>query len=409
MEHEPRVAMAMICAPHDRDDVRHELLSGTEGIVWLNELAEIAFAAGVEAWQAGEPIGNEFEPIRKRIKDHRAYNAYELGTWLANYQFFWYHYRYYLQRMRRQNIYKEFESIALTENPDSEKKLDQLSHVINKLHSENDARPVSEILLDVIAEFDDHSVSCSELKTGWPDLDRSLNGGLRKGQLTILAARPGVGKTTFAVNLCERYQGKHVLFFSLEMTAKMIVDRLLSCFTTVRLNAIETGTLGDQMFRVVAGSKKIAEWPLDIVDDSKVSSVKIAKLVSVHKPDVVIVDYLTLIENPHIRDEQRYREVARISRELKKLATDNDCAVIALAQLGREIEQTKRLPRLSDLRESGNIEQDADVVLFLHSSEAGKLSSPEIDLIVAKNRNGMKRKIPMVFFAEKCRFEERVE
>ncbi|MCK1806004.1 replicative DNA helicase [Micromonospora sp. R42106] len=234
--------------------------------------------------------------------------------------------------------------------------------------------------------------------TGFTDLDRLLN-GLHAGQLIIVAGRPGLGKSTasmdFARNAAIRANQASAIF-SLEMSKVEIVMRLLSAEARVPLHVLRSGQLSDDDWTKLARCMgEISEAPLFVDDTPSMNLMEIRakarRLKQKHDLKLIVVDYLQLMTSPK-RTESRQQEVADLSRGLKLLAKEVECPVIAVSQLNRGPEQrTDKRPQLSDLRESGSIEQDADVVILLHRDDYYDKESPragEADFIVAKHRNG---------------------
>ncbi|MEU7865691.1 replicative DNA helicase [Dactylosporangium sp. NPDC049140] len=234
--------------------------------------------------------------------------------------------------------------------------------------------------------------------TGFSDLDRLLN-GLHAGQLIIVAGRPGLGKSTAAMDFSRAASVKHNMasaIFSLEMSKVEIVMRLLSAEARVPLHVLRSGQLSDDDWTKLARRMgEISEAPLFVDDTPSMNLMEIRakarRLKQRHDLKLIIVDYLQLMTSPK-RTESRQQEVADLSRGLKLLAKEVECPVVAVSQLNRGPEQrTDKRPQLSDLRESGSIEQDADVVILLHRDDYYDKESPragEADFIVAKHRNG---------------------
>jgi replicative DNA helicase len=234
--------------------------------------------------------------------------------------------------------------------------------------------------------------------TGFTDLDRLLN-GLHPGQLIIVAGRPGLGKSTAAMDFARATSVKSNFssaIFSLEMSKVEIVMRLLSAEARVPLHVLRSGQLSDDDWTKLARRMgEISEAPLFVDDTPNMTLMEIRakarRLKQRHDLKLIIVDYLQLMTSPK-RVESRQQEVAELSRGLKLLAKEVDCPVVAVSQLNRGPEQrTDKRPQLSDLRESGSIEQDADVVILLHRDDYYDKESPragEADFIVAKHRNG---------------------
>ena len=258
----------------------------------------------------------------------------------------------------------------------------------------------------------------SGVKTGYRDLDK-LTSGFQKGDLVILAARPSVGKTAFALNVANNssYNSKEaVAVFSLEMPAEQLVTRLICCAGSINNDSLKTGSiLKENPNKYYAAADKVMHDNLYIDDTPGIKVGEIAAKCRRLKQDVglklVIIDYLQLISGPNNSKESRQQEVSDISRSLKAMARELECPVIALSQLSRAVEQRKGKPMLSDLRESGAIEQDADIVAFLHredyqNKEKEAETNGLTEIVVAKHRNGATADIPVVFEKQYSRFSD---
>ena len=258
----------------------------------------------------------------------------------------------------------------------------------------------------------------SGVKTGYRDLDK-LTSGFQKGDLVILAARPSVGKTAFALNVANNssyYSKEAVAVFSLEMPAEQLVTRLICCAGSINNDALKTGSiLKENPNKYYAAAEKVMHDNLYIDDTPGIKVGEIAAKCRRLKQDVglklVIIDYLQLISGPNNSKESRQQEVSDISRSLKAMARELECPVIALSQLSRAVEQRKGKPMLSDLRESGAIEQDADIVAFLHredyqNKEKEAETNGLTEIVVAKHRNGATADIPVVFEKQYSRFSD---
>lgn len=252
--------------------------------------------------------------------------------------------------------------------------------------------------LDEIEAVGSQSGVMTGVPTGFTDLDRLLN-GLHPGQLIVVAGRPGLGKSTVSMDFARNAAIRHNLasvIFSLEMSKVEIVMRLLSAEARVPLHVLRSGQLSDDDWTKLARRMgEISEAPLFVDDTPNMNLMEIRakarRLRQRHDLRLVVVDYLQLMTTPK-RVESRQQEVAELSRGLKLLAKEIECPVVAVSQLNRGPEQrTDKRPQLSDLRESGSIEQDADVVILLHREDYYDKESPragEADFIVAKHRNG---------------------
>ncbi|MFF2653581.1 replicative DNA helicase [Streptomyces sp. NPDC058045] len=250
--------------------------------------------------------------------------------------------------------------------------------------------------LDRIAR---HKGAVTGLPTGFADLDNLLQ-GLHPGQLIVVAGRPGLGKSTLAMDFarsCSIRHGRTALVFSLEMGRDEINMRLLSAQARVGLQRMRSGTLTEDDWNRLAGHRQaLSDAPLFVDDSANLTLMEIRskarRVKQRHGLDLVVVDYLQLLTHGGRRPESRQQEVADMSRSLKLLAKELAVPVVALSQLNRGPEQrTDKKPMLSDLRESGAVEQDSDVVILLHREDAYDKESPragEADLLIAKHRNG---------------------
>lgn len=252
------------------------------------------------------------------------------------------------------------------------------------------------------------------VKTGYSDLDRITN-GFQRGDLIILAARPAMGKTAFALNLALNasfYNQGAIAIFSLEMPAESLMKRILSAKSAVEANKLRSGNFVDEEFnKLNEAANELMACKLFIDDSSniKISEIfsKCRKLKSEHGLDLVVIDYLQLISGSgRGGGDNRQQEISEISRSLKGLAREMECPVISLSQLSRSVEtRPDKHPMLSDLRESGAIEQDADIVMFLYreeyynkdKNEAGENETEKTDVEIAKHRNGATARIELAF------------
>jgi len=263
-----------------------------------------------------------------------------------------------------------------------------------------------------------HRGEISGVRTGFTDLD-ALTTGLQKSDLVIVAARPSVGKTSFALNVAEHAAVKDrrtVGLFSLEMSKEQLVLRLLSSVANIDSQRLRTGFLEEMDFaRIAPAMNSLSEAPLYIDDTPNISTMelrtKARRLQAETGLDMLIVDYLQLMQaSTTNRDANRVQEVSEISRGLKALARELNVPVIALSQLSRQPEMREsKEPRLSDLRESGSIEQDADLVLFLWREKERGADDQEQDgevvkLKLAKHRNGPTGEIDLWFRKRQTRF-----
>jgi replicative DNA helicase len=280
-----------------------------------------------------------------------------------------------------------------------------------------DYLPLSAIMGDALNEIEaisNHGGEMVGVPTGFADLD-ALTNGLHGGQMVIVAARPALGKSTLGLDLCRSASIKHNLpsvIFSLEMSRNEIVMRLLSAEAQVPLHHMRSGNMSDSDWTKLASKMgTVSDAPLFIDDSPNMTLMEIRakcrRLKQRHGLRLVVVDYLQLMTSGK-RVESRQQEVSEFSRSLKLLAKELDVPVIAISQLNRGPEQrTDKRPMLSDLRESGSLEQDADVVLLLHREDAYERESPragEADFIVAKHRNGPTSTVTVAFQGHYSRF-----
>ncbi|CAB4960055.1 MAG: replicative DNA helicase [Actinobacteria bacterium] len=280
-----------------------------------------------------------------------------------------------------------------------------------------DYLPLREIMGEALNEIEAISNRGGEMigvPTGFIELDKLTN-GLHPGQLVILAARPALGKSTLGLDICRAASIKHGLasvIFSLEMSRNEIVMRLLSAEAQVPLHHMRAGTMGDADWTKLASKMgTVSEAPLFIDDSPNMTLMEIRakcrRLKQRHDLRLVVVDYLQLMTSGK-RVESRQQEVSEFSRSLKLLAKELEVPVIAISQLNRGAEQrTDKRPLLADLRESGSLEQDADVVVLLHREDAYERESPragEADFIVAKHRNGPTATVTVAFQGHYSRF-----
>ncbi len=243
--------------------------------------------------------------------------------------------------------------------------------------------------------------------TGFHDLDQYL-AGMQKSDLIILAARPSVGKTTLALDIARQAASKHnvpTIIFSLEMSAQQLVDRMLAAESRVNAWNLRTGNLSaEKDFAQIRDSlDRLAKAPIFIDDQAGNSIAKMRsvcrRIKSEHGVGLIIVDYLQLMSTSKNYDSM-VNQVTEISRSLKALAKEFDVPVIALSQLSRAVEARGGRPRLSDLRDSGSIEQDADVVMFIHREDKAKDESEKTniaEILIEKHRNGPVGKVDLYF------------
>jgi replicative DNA helicase len=279
------------------------------------------------------------------------------------------------------------------------------------------ARQALPALIDQIDDLYNNPNKPRGLPTGFIDFD-SKTGGLRGGDLLIIAGRPSMGKSTLAINMAEHAALKEgirasVAIFSLEMPAEQILTRMLSSVGSVNLSNIRSGKLSeDDWPRITGATKQLQDAKIFIDDTPALTPTELRarsrRIKREHGLDLIVVDYLQLMSVPGTK-ENRATEISEISRGLKALAKEINCPVIALSQLNRGVEQREsKKPVMSDLRESGAIEQDADMILLIYRDEVYNKDTPKkgvADIDLAKHRNGETGDIRLTFRGQHARFE----
>lgn len=376
-----------------------DLLTLTDELKSLKKLKEIGGAVYLTELSNFVPVASHAkayaEIVRKAATKRRLIRA---GTEIAN---------------------KAYESDAMIDElvGKAEQELFEVSDNIIR----SDYRSMGDLLGDAFDRIEDlhkNKGALRGLKTGFRDIDK-MTAGFQKGDLIIVGARPAMGKTTFAQNLAYNIASinkKGVLFFSMEMAANEIVDRMISDVSGVDNWRIRTGNLTDEEFAKIGDAMaEMDEIPIYIDDTSSMTIMelrnKARRAMHDHDIGVVIVDYLQLIAGSERYAGNRVQEVTEISRGLKILARELSIPVVALAQLSRNVTgRDNPKPLLSDLRESGSIEQDADLVMFLHrpdyyhQNDENYEETHITDLIVAKHRHGGIGTIKLYFHPELLRF-----
>ncbi len=303
-----------------------------------------------------------------------------------------------------QLAYQEAEEIDLTVD-----QAEQALFSVSQRRITRDLTPIQEVIrsyYDRIEYLYAHQGEPLGVPTGYVDIDRML-GGLQRSDFIIIAARPSVGKTSLCLSVARnaaRY-GQHVAVFSLEMSKEQIVQRIVSAETGIDTQRLRMGQLQDNEWPLfVEATGKLADLPIYIDDTPAISVLqlrtKARRLHSEHGLDLIFVDYLQLMSGD-VHSENRVQEVSYISRSLKAIARELDVPVVAASQLSRAVEQrTDKRPILADLRESGSLEQDADIVMFIYRDELyhPETERPNIaDIIIAKHRNGPTGNVQLFF------------
>ncbi|MCG3135213.1 MAG: Replicative DNA helicase [Planctomycetes bacterium] len=288
-----------------------------------------------------------------------------------------------------------------------------------------EAQHIKDVLTETFKRIDElhgQEGRITGVPTGFYDLD-DMTSGLQGGELIVVAGRPSMGKTTFCLNLAEHAavdEGKAIAIFSLEMSRHSLVQNMLCSRARVDAHKLRRGFLADDDWsRISQAAGKMSEAKVFIDDTPGLSPLllraKARRLKNQHDISLVIIDYLQLMEVPSMSrgDESRQAEISFISRSLKGLARELSIPIIALSQLNRSVDSREdHRPRMSDLRESGAIEQDADVVMFLYRPEYYEMDperkaelAGQAELIVGKQRNGPTGTVGLTFLAQYMRFE----
>jgi len=280
-----------------------------------------------------------------------------------------------------------------------------------------DLQPIQAVVsqyYDRVSRLSDRSEEVFGVPTGLLDLDRLL-GGLQKSDMLIIAGRPASGKTGFLITVAKNAaikHRKHVAMFSLEMSNEQLVQRMIAQETGINTQQLRSGRIDEDDWDVFAQAVEVIGSSKIFLDDTPALTpiqmrTKCRRLHLEHRIDLVLVDYIQLMGGD-TRTDNRVQEVSYISRNLKTLARELNVPVLAAAQLSRAVEQrSDKRPMLSDLRESGSLEQDADVVMFIHKKD--ELPSEEqqnelIELLVAKHRNGPTRDLELIFMKDLAQF-----
>lgn len=303
----------------------------------------------------------------------------------------------------------EIVELGYNESEDVEKVLDEAEQKlfsVSQKYIKQDFVPIKSILEAAFNRIDELHKGDHKLRgipSGFPDMDNIL-AGFQKSDLVIIAARPSIGKTTLALDLARQVSiGEKIPvgIFSLEMSSDQLIDRMLAAQSGVDLWRLRTGNLkseeGDDDFQRIGEAMGILSEAPIFIDDAGSSNVMEIRTMSrrlqaEHNVGLIIVDYLQLMEGRSGGGDNRVNEISEISRALKQLAKELNIPIIALSQLSRAVEsRSPQIPKLSDLRESGSIEQDADIVMFLYREDREKPDTPNkniVEIHVAKHRNG---------------------
>ena len=327
----------------------------------------------------------------------------------------------YSIRRNLSNFFLEMYQAALTSNNSAKEIFDLADQKMLQLSNAHikqaaDSKTIGEILPIVIEEIGDRYDSDSDLRgisTGFTGLDH-ITKGLRAGSLNIIAARPGMGKTTLATNIVQnvaKTTNHPTLFFSIEMANEEVVERMISSESKVRFDKIQTGNLKQEELQDIAEfSNKIKDEQVIFysggvgVNEIKRETRKITRKYG--GVSLLVIDYIQLMKTSEFA-ENRTIAIAEVSRKLKQFAVDMKVPIIALSQLNRGMEQRiNKKPVLSDLRDSGAIEQDADLIMFIHRENMEEGNRENVEIIIGKQRNGPTGNLDFKFIPELMSFEE---
>lgn len=316
-------------------------------------------------------------------------------------------------RRRLINAASRIAQLAYQEDQDVDQTVDRAEQAlfsVSERRITRDLAPVQEVIrryYDRIEYLYDHQDEPLGVPTGFIDLDRLL-GGLQRSDLILIAARPAVGKTSLGISIARHAAdlGQHVAIFSLEMSSEQVVQRMVSAETGIDAQRLRLGDLREREWPLfVQATGRLSDLPLYVDDTPSISVLqmrtKARRLHAEHGIDLIMVDYLQLMTAGDLGSESRVQEVSYISRSLKGLARELDVPLVAISQLSRAVEQrSDKRPILADLRASGSLEQDADVVMFIYRDE---LYNPDTErpniaeVIVAKHRNGPTGTVQLFF------------
>ncbi|OQY26265.1 MAG: replicative DNA helicase [Anaerolineaceae bacterium 4572_32.1] len=313
-------------------------------------------------------------------------------------------------------------ALAYEEAEDIDQVVDRAEQIlfgVSQRRLSRDLVPIEQVISKYYDRIDylyRHGGEFIGVPTGFPRLDRLL-GGLQRSDLIIVAARPAMGKTSLALNIAHNASIKHqqrIAIFSLEMSNEQLVQRLISSETGISSHRLRTGQLKEEELpRFTQAANQLSKQSIFVDDTPSISAMqmrtKCRRLHAEHGLDLIIVDYLQLMQGDR-RSENRVQEISYISRMLKSLARELNVPVMAASQLSRAVEQrSDKHPMLSDLRESGSIEQDADIVMFIYREEVYNPETPLkniAEIVVSKHRHGPTGVVELYFEKELTRFME---
>jgi len=410
-------------------DSLYDILDFISKDCFYSEKHRIIFEAMVDLFSKGEPI--DLLTLSTKLKERKALEQAGGNTYLtelvnfvpssSNIEYYGktVHKKYMMRRLIESS--EEIAGIGYNEEHNLEESLDRAEKSVFGISASivaNNYIKIKDALGEAFERLSRLHESKDELRgvpSGFKDLDDKLS-GFQKSDLIILAARPSMGKTAFALDIARKVAVNHnmaVAIFSLEMSSQQLVDRMLAADSKVDAWKLRTGRLNQESeFDLIRESLDTLSKAPIFIDDQPANNIlkmrSIArKLKRQHDLKLIIVDYLQLMAPTQTRaSDNMVQQVTEISRSLKHLARELDVPVIALSQLSRAIEQRGGRPKLSDLRDSGSIEQDADVVMFIHreKNEAGEKSNIT-EILIEKHRNGPTGRITLNFDDKKATFQ----
>ena len=410
-------------------DAMHRVVSVLQPEYYYKDAHRLVFVSMLELAERGEPIDlvTLTEKLRTKSELERVGGASYLAD-LADSVSTSANIEYYAKIVEEKALLRKLISAgseivesAFSETQETEQILDQaerkLFEITGSRHQKGFTH-IKNILEDVMADIERMSDSESGLlgiSSGYVDLDR-FTSGFQPSDLIIVAARPSMGKTALCLNFAADIairQKKTVAIFSLEMSKESLVQRLLCADSEVNSNRIRTGNLKDQdLKRITRSLGRLDEANIYIDDTPSISAMELrakARRIKMDKGlDIIIIDYLQLMTGSRSKEGNRNQEISEISRLLKSISRELNVPLIALSQLSRAVEQrTEKKPELSDLRESGEIEQTADLVIFVHREdyyEMQNVPTSLTELIIAKHRNGPTGMAEVLFLKEFTKF-----
>ncbi len=410
-------------------DAMHRVVSVLQPEYYYKDAHRLVFVSMLELAERGEPIDlvTLTEKLRTKSELERVGGASYLAD-LADSVSTSANIEYYAKIVEEKALLRKLISAgseivesAFSETQETEQILDQaerkLFEITGSRHQKGFTH-IKNILEDVMADIERMSDSESGLlgiSSGYVDLDR-FTSGFQPSDLIIVAARPSMGKTALCLNFAADIairQKKTVAIFSLEMSKESLVQRLLCADSEVNSNRIRTGNLKDQdLKRITRSLGRLDEANIYIDDTPSISAMELrakARRIKMDKGlDIIIIDYLQLMTGSRSKEGNRNQEISEISRLLKSISRELNVPLIALSQLSRAVEQrTEKKPKLSDLRESGEIEQTADLVIFVHREdyyEMQNVPTSLTELIIAKHRNGPTGMAEVLFLKEFTKF-----